>query len=140
MRIIFLLFFAIICFSANAQSKEEKLIRSMLERQTKDWNRGDLDAFMQPYWKSDSLMFIGKNGVVRGWQHTLDNYKKSYPDTASMGKLAFYIIQVKKLSDNYYSVVGKWMLKRSIGDISGHYTLLLQKKQGRWVIISDHSS
>jgi len=95
---------------------------------------------MQPYWKSDSLMFIGKSGVVWGWQNTLDNYKKGYPDTAAMGKLAFDIIQVKKLSDKYYSVVGKWMLKRNVGDLSGHYTLLLERKKGRWVIISDHSS
>ena len=131
------LFLSLICFG---QSKEEQAIRKILADQTGAWNRGDIEAFMQPYWKSDSLMFIGKSGVVWGWQNTLDNYKKGYPDTAAMGKLAFDIIQVKKLSDKYYSVVGKWMLKRSVGDLSGHYTLLLERKKGRWVIISDHSS
>jgi ketosteroid isomerase-like protein len=85
-------------------------------------------------------MFIGKNGVVLGWQSTLDNYKKGYPDTAAMGKLSFDIIQVKKLSPEYYFVVGKWMLKRTAGDLSGHYTLLMRKLKGQWKIIADHSS
>jgi ketosteroid isomerase-like protein len=99
-----------------------------------------VEGFMQTYWKSDSLMFIGKSGVVRGWQQTLDNYKKGYPDTAAMGKLSFDIIQVKPVSEEYAFVVGKWMLKRSIGDVSGHYTLLLRRMDGQWRIVADHSS
>ena len=125
---------------ASAQKSEETKIRQLLTAQTEAWNRGDIEGFMQTYWKSDSLMFIGKSGVTRGWQPTLENYKKGYPDTASMGKLSFDIITVKRLSPDYFFVVGKWMLKRSIGDISGHYNLLLQKINGRWVIIADHSS
>ncbi|SHE99578.1 YybH family protein [Flavisolibacter ginsengisoli] len=138
-----LLFTAILFVSASisqAQSKDEQQIRNLLQTQVEAWNRGDLEAFMQTYWKSDSLMFIGKNGIKWGWNETLANYKKGYPDTAAMGKLSFNIIQVKRLSVMYCYVVGKWMLTRSIGDISGHYDLLLRKIKGRWVIISDHSS
>ena len=126
--------------NSQAQSKDEQQIRNLLHTQVEAWNRGDLEAFMQTYWKSDSLMFIGKNGIKWGWDETLANYKKGYPDTAAMGQLSFDIIQVKRLSVMYYYVVGKWMLKRSIGDISGHYDLLLRKIKGKWVIISDHSS
>ncbi len=140
MKGIVLLLSFLSCTIAFGQSKHELAIREILADQTKAWNRGDIEDFMQPYWKSDSLMFIGKSGVVWGWQNTLDNYKKGYPDTAAMGKLAFDIIQVKKLSNKYYSVVGKWMLKRNAGDLSGHYTLLFKKKSGHWVIVSDHSS
>ena len=134
---------AAILFSSiigNAQKTERDAIVNMLHQQTKAWNKGDIETFMQTYWKNDSLMFIGKSGVTRGWQKTLDNYKRGYPDTAAMGKLAFDIIQVKKISPEYYFVVGKWMLTRSIGDLSGHYTLLLQKIKGKWIIIADHSS
>jgi len=127
-------------FISQAQSKDEQQIRSLLQTQVEAWNRCDLEAFMQTYWKSDSLMFIGKNGIKWGWDETLANYKKGYPDTAAMGKLSFNIIQVKRLSVMYYYVVGKWMLTRNIGDLSGHYDLLLRKIKGRWVIISDHSS
>ncbi len=122
------------------QTSEEKAIRQLLTIQTESWNRGDIESFMQTYWKSDSLMFIGKSGVQFGWQETLNNYKKAYPDTVAMGKLSFDIITIKKLSAEYYYVVGKWMLKRRIGDLNGHYDLLLRKISGKWYIIADHSS
>lgn len=135
-------FALLLLFSIKAmgQSTEETAIRQLLTQQTTAWNRGDVEGFMQTYWQSDSLMFIGKSGVVWGWQQTLNNYKKGYPDTAAMGKLTFDIIQVKPLSPDHYFVVGKWMLKRSIGDVSGHYTLLLRRIRGEWKIVADHSS
>jgi len=123
-----------------AQSKDETAIRKSLAQQTIAWNNGDIVKFMEPYWHSDSLMFIGKSGITYGWQKTLENYKKNYPDAAAMGKLDFTIIQTKKLSVLYYSVVGKWHLARAAGDISGYFTLLFKKIKNAWVIISDHSS
>jgi len=126
--------------TAFAQKGEAAKIRQLLAAQTEAWNRGDIEGFMQTYWKSDSLMFIGKSGVTRGWQQTLDNYKKGYPDTAAMGKLSFDIIKVEQLSPESFFIVGKWMLKRTIGDLSGHYTLLLRKLNRHWVIVADHSS
>jgi uncharacterized protein (TIGR02246 family) len=140
MKKILLCLVLFVTVAASAQKAAETKIRQLLAAQTEAWNRGDLESFMQTYWKSDSLMFIGKTGVTKGWQQTLENYKKGYPDTAAMGKLSFDIITVKSLSPEYFFVVGKWMLKRSIGDLSGHYNLLLRKIKGRWVIIADHSS
>lgn len=126
--------------SMVAQSKQEKIILGILDKQTQAWNRGDIPGFMNGYWENDSLMFIGKSGVTYGWTNTLNNYKKGYPDTAAMGKLNFTLVQVKKLSAKYYHVTGKWFLKISVGDVGGHYTLLFRKINGRWFIISDHSS
>ena len=126
--------------SAYAQSQDEATIRSAIEQQRIAWNTGDLNRFMDTYWQSDSLMFIGKSGVTYGWQNTLNSYKKGYPDTAAMGKLQFELISVNRLSDLYYSVVGKWHLKRSIGDVGGAFTLLFKKIKNHWVIIQDHSS
>ena len=140
MRITLSILVIVLSLQLSAQSKDEKEIRSILATQTAAWNRGDIDQFMNGYWENDSLMFIGKSGVTYGWTNTLNNYKKGYPDTAAMGQLKFDLIQVKKLSKKYYHVTGKWFLKRSIGDVGGHYTLLFQKINGRWVIISDHSS
>lgn len=137
----FLLITAIVFSSASfSQSNNETTIRKILNDQTGAWNRGDIESFMKGYWKNDSLMFIGKSGINWGWQKTLNNYKKSYPDTTAMGKLSFDIILVKKLSPEYYYVVGKWMLNRSIGDLSGYYNLVFKKINGQWLIIADHSS
>ncbi len=138
-----LLFTILLLFSLQAfaqQNKAAEAIRLVLETQRIAWNNGDIEKFMDAYWHSDSLMFIGKSGITYGWQNTLNNYKKGYPDTASMGKLQYDIIQVKPLSAIYCSVFGKWHLSRSIGDIGGHFTLLLRKIKNKWVIVSDHSS
>lgn len=134
--IISVLFF----FIAAAQDKDEKEILDLLNQQTREWNKGSIDAFMSGYWNSDSLMFIGQNGITYGYQQTNTNYKKNYSDTAKMGQLTFDILHLKRLSPEYYFLVGKFFLKRSVGDLSGHFTLLFRKVKGRWVIIADHSS
>ena len=124
----------------SAQSKDEVVIRKMLKQQENAWNEGNLEKFMIGYWQNDSLMFIGKTGPTYGYTNTLANYKKGYPDTSNMGKFTSTIISFKKLSVEYYYVTGKWFLKRTIGDASGHYTLLMRKIKGQWVIVADHSS
>lgn len=138
MFVLLLLFVSAV--SVIAQSNAEKEIRALLSTQNTAWNNGDIVGFMQGYWKSDSLMFIGKNDIKYGWQNTLDNYKKGYPDTAAMGKLKFELINFKQLSANHYFVVGKWFLTRSIGNVDGVFTILLRKIKNKWVIIADHSS
>ena len=126
--------------NAQGKDKDKEAILSILARQTRDWNSGNIEGFMVGYWNSDSLMFIGKSGITYGYRQTLANYKKNYSDTTQMGKLSFNIIQVRRLSNEYYFVIGKWMLTRSIGDLSGHYNLLFRKINGKWVIVADHSS
>ncbi len=139
-KLLLLSIFIGCCLVSPAQKNARQKILTLLNTQTQAWNRGDLEGFMKGYWENDSLRFIGKSGITYGYNNTLNNYKRGYPDTAAMGKLQFTILVVKKLSPRYYEVVGKWYLKRSIGDVSGHYTLLLRKINSKWVIISDHSS
>lgn len=128
-------------FTVNyAQSKNTSAIRKVLTIQEAAWNSGSIDNFMKGYWQNDSLMFIGKSGVTYGWQQTLANYKKHYPDTAAMGKLTFNLLELKPLSGIYYFVVGKWHLQRSVGNLEGHFTLLFKKINNEWVIVADHSS
>jgi hypothetical protein len=95
---------------------------------------------MQTYWKSDSLLFVSSNGPTYGWETTLERYKKRYPDTATMGRLDFNIIQIKSISSEYSFVLGKWHLTRTIGDMGGYFTLLLRKIKDKWLIVADHTS
>src|SRR6478672_8201981 len=74
------------------------MVKALMTAQESSWNNGDLDAFMNSYWKSDSLKFIGSKGITYGWQHTLDNYKRSYPSKKEMGVLKFTIIEATELS------------------------------------------
>lgn len=138
------LLLAIILLSNEIYSQTENKIIGTIEKamhaQELAWNKGDIEGFMTSYWNSDSLKFIGKNGITFGWQGTLDNYKKSYPDKATMGELNFSIVSVELLSENSCYVIGSWNLKRKKGDVGGFYTLLWKKIKGKWVIVSDHTS
>jgi ketosteroid isomerase-like protein len=134
---------AFLClFSASlfAQSADHQAIRQIMAAQETAWSRGDLEGFMDGYWKSDSLRFIGSSGLTYGWQKTLENYQKSYPGKDAMGTLTFTILSVEKISKKSAYVVGKWHLARKSGDLSGYYTLLWKKIKGTWVIVSDHSN
>ncbi len=90
-----LLLFLWIAPALRAQSSADRqaILRAM-DEQTQAWNAGNLDQFMNGYWQSDSLKFIGSSGITYGWQNTLDRYRKNYPDQASRGTLRFQILSV----------------------------------------------
>lgn len=123
-----------------ANLSDETAIRALLAAQTKAWNNGDIVNFMEGYLPSDSLLFVGKSGPTYGYNNTLNNYKKGYPDTAAMGKLTFTLLSLSPIQKKHYRVLGKWELKRIKGDLSGYFTLLLEKIKGKWFVIQDHSS
>lgn len=140
MKFYSVLLFCFCAFSAGAQSSDEQAIREVLSDQQKCWNAGDLDCFMQGYWKSDQLVFIGASGIKYGWETTLENYKNGYPDSEKMGHLQFELISVSRISNDFWSVIGKWSLQRKADAPSGHFTLIFKKIDGEWLIIQDHSS
>ena len=117
----------------------KKKIMSVMGKQAKCWNDGDVDCYMEGYWKSDKLMFIGKSGLVYGWQKTLEKYKKNYPDKVAMGRLKLKLKHIEQLGDAVF-VIGIWELGGSGENLSGYYTLLWKNFDGKWLIVADHSS
>lgn len=137
--VVLSLVFSLQIHAQNNKARQEVL--KVLSRQNENWNKGDIRAFMEDYVKSDSLMFIGKNGVIYGWQATLERYLKTYPDLATMGKLKFDIQKTDFHSPTTCWVLGKWHLTRpEKGDAGGFFTLVLKKIGGKWLIVSDHTS
>ncbi|MBS1531768.1 MAG: nuclear transport factor 2 family protein [Bacteroidetes bacterium] len=130
-----LLFVVFFCFGQDRDA-----ILKVLHEQQDAWNQADIDGFMQGYWKSDSLVFVGKSAPVYGWQGSYDRYKKSYPDKAAMGQLTFTILQVKVLDADNAFVLGGWHLKREKDEPGGYFTLWFRKINGEWKIVCDHTS
>lgn len=132
----------IILFSCNNPhiNNEEANIEKVLNTQVEGWNKGNIDEYMKGYWNSDSLLFIGRGGPGWGYQNTLERYKNAYPDKATMGELSFSDLKYNRLSDEYYQVIGKFHLERENNDANGYFTLLFRKIDGKWLIVSDHSS
>ncbi|WP_395807750.1 YybH family protein [Daejeonella sp.] len=132
--------FLVFAINLYAQRSQNDLILKLLEDQRQAWNRGDLNEYMQGYNQSDSLLFVGKNGPQYGWNNTLENYKKSYPNQSAMGYLSFDIKEIKMIATDYAFVLGAWHLKREKDEPKGFFTLLVKKIKGHWKVISDHSS
>ncbi len=118
---------------------EEAAIRALIEAQQIAWNNGDIEKFMEGYWKSDSLQFMSARGINKGWQETLDGYKKGYPDRAAMGTLRFELLSLKPIDETHFLVMGKFFLTRVSNNLDGKFTLIFEKIDGRWVAIYDHT-
>lgn len=124
----------------DSHDADRAAINAVLKGQQAAWNRGDVDAFLKGYWESPELTFSGSNGVSRGWDGVLARYKKNYPDRAAMGELNFSDLEFRFLGSDAALVLGKWHLKRDVGDIGGVFTLVWQKFPEGWKIIHDHTS
>lgn len=122
-----------------AQTKNEKEIKAMMDMQVEAWNKGDVEGFMQGYWRSPDLTFIGSNGITKGWQQVTDNYKKNYASADAMGELHFSDLLYDKLGPASYRVTGSWHLKRE-KPADGWFTLIVKKIKNEWKIVYDHSS
>ena len=140
-----LMLFSLSLFVVQPNSSSDE-IEQILTTQAQCWNEGDIDGFMTTYWNSEDLTFSGGGKTTRGWQATLDNYKKSYPKD-KMGTLTFDGLEVTMLSEDAALVLGFWhltMLQKDDEGIAvkkdGNFSLVIRKLEGAWKIIHDHSS
>ena len=140
LKIILSFISIVVIISSCGETSAEEEIMDRLAIQEECWNSGDIECFMIGYWESDSLMFIGDDGVTYGYYNTLNRYHTNYPDLESMGTLRFNVQHINKISKDAFFVVGQFYLRRTIGDKEGTFTLLWRKINGDWVIVADHTS
>ena len=142
MKIFFIscLFFFGGLAAQNLSEADHKEILQSLEDQRIAWNDGSIEKYMNGYWNSDSLRFIGKKGVQYGWKATLENYRKSYPSKEVMGRLTFEVISLEGTGGSSAFMIGKWKLDYTDKSVDGHFTLLYRKIKGKWLVVADHSS
>ena len=145
MKILFLTltFFLLGAATISAQSRDEKTktaVRKILDEQTAAWNRGDIEGFMQGYWNSPQMTFVSGNNVTKGWQPTLERYKKSYDSRAKMGVLSFSELEIIPTGKDSAVVLGRFTLEREKDKPTGMFTLNFRKFKEGWRIILDHTS
>ena len=138
---VFVLSFPTSSLGQYPLAQEDSLqIVQTLDAQQKAWNSGDIDRFMDGYWKSEKLVFAGASGPTYGWEATRARYLKNYPNITVMGRLQFQILDVQQHSPTTIQLIGKFELFRTIGDARGYFTLHWRKFDSRWLIVSDHTS
>ena len=120
-------------------------IEEMLHSSADSWNRGDLDGFLDDYWRSEALTFSGPAGITRGWDDLRTRYLESYwaPETVR-DSLRFQEIEVVPLGDDHALALGQYVLFTAGGggnvSSSGFFSLVLKNLQGEWKILHDHTS
>ena len=142
MKNLFLLcltFVVMSCMAQTTETEDKEAILAVMKTQEKAWSNNDLEGFMKGYWKNDSLKFYGSNGLTKGWQQTLDNYKKGYPTKNDSGTLTFTIDDISKIDSGSYWVMGQYHLKRPVGDANGVFLIIFKKINGVWKIVADMS-
>ena len=125
---------------AAENSRTAGAIHSLLTEQSAAWNRGDIDGFMRAYAQTDALRFASGGNVTLGWKPTLERYKKSYPDKATMGTLTFSDLEITELAPDAALAFGRWKLTREKDAPHGLFTLTLRKTSAGWRIVQDHTS
>ena len=118
---------------------DKTAILKVMKDQEIAWSKNDLEGFMQGYIKSDSLKFYGKNGLTKGWQQTLDNYKKGYPTKEHSGTLTFKVNDISPIETGSYWVMGEYFLSRKVGDANGVFMIIFKNIKGEWKIVADMS-
>jgi beta-aspartyl-peptidase (threonine type) len=125
---------------ANLPKSPKAEISALIEQQARDWNAGNIDAFMKVYWNSEELTFSSGGNVTRGFTSTLGRYKKRYPTTEAMGQETFTDLEFLPHSRAAMQVLGVWNLDRQSEPIGGRFTLVFRRFADGWKIVHDHTS
>jgi uncharacterized protein (TIGR02246 family) len=139
---LFLFLALALAASSPAQTAPEAAIQHLLDQQTTDWNRGDVEAFMKSYEDSPKTTFVGQT-VQYGYATILERYKKLYATPEAMGKLAFSHLAIRILDADYAVATGNFHLQRTAaggGNADGIFSLLFKRDPSGWKIILDHTS
>jgi len=132
---------ASLTFSVHAQTSGTRAaIEKVLTAQVEAWNRGDIPKFVTTY--AENCIFVGKQ-MLEGRSKLLARYQKTYPSPESMGRLTFQNLAVRQLDEQVATAVGEWHIDRSPasgGPTGGIFSLVLQRRNGTWQIVLDHTT
>lgn len=126
--------------SPNSLRTPRDVILATINAQAAAWNEGDLDAFMESYWKSDDLKFVSGTSITRGWSSTMKRYRDTYGGGASLGQLGFEKIDIKMITDDVAVTTGRFNLMRDAGPSSGVFSIVMRRDNGAWRIVHDHTA
>jgi ketosteroid isomerase-like protein len=122
------------------QEQNQSAILQVMKLQQVAWNHGDIEGFMDGYWRSHDVVFISGDTATRGWQTVHDRYRSRYSDPEKMGQLTFSHVEVRMFGYDGALVFGQWELERAADHPHGRFTLVFRKTPQGWKIVHDHTS
>ena len=128
--------------AADGPAAEVAAIMKVLDKQEQDWNKGDLDAFLEGYWDSPAVVFQSGGDRHVGFQAMRERYRNRYKaEGKAMGRVAFSGVEIQPLGPDSAFVRGRWGLTMPDGKTPGGlFTLIFRKLPNGWKIVHDHTS
>ncbi|MBI4545718.1 MAG: DUF4440 domain-containing protein [Gemmatimonadetes bacterium] len=119
-------------------------ITAMLRSSADDWNRGDLEGFLDDYLDSGETTFVGGSAVLHGVPELRRRYQAAYfKDGAPRDALRFEELEIRQLPPHHALALGRYVLfdrATHTTTATGFFSLVLRRTTRGWKIIHDHSS
>jgi len=116
------------------------LIKATLLAQVAAWNEGNLDAFMNTYWKSDDLKMVSGTTVTKGWSSIMKHYRDAYANDSGLGQLSMDKLDTKLITDDVAVVTGRFAVTQDDATGTGSFSLVMRRDNGVWRIVHDHTT
>lgn len=126
---------------AGADSTLTSELARQLDRSAGDWNRGDLEGFMNDYARDTATTFVEGGHARHGWDFIRSRYAPRFAPGASRDSLRFEEVAARPLGDRHALLTARFILFRDgQTTASGPFTLVLERRANGWKILHDHTS
>ncbi|HSL22421.1 MAG TPA: nuclear transport factor 2 family protein [Vicinamibacterales bacterium] len=124
---------------ATAQGDARNETVKALQASAEEWNRGNLDGFIDPY--HEGSMFMTRDGPI-GRAAMRDRYEKRFFSGGKpLQQLRFDQLTVVPLAAEAALMTGRFVLSGGGNpDQSGWFTLIWMRTPQGWKIVHDHTS
>jgi uncharacterized protein (TIGR02246 family) len=132
---------AVVAAPAQPASGPEVEVLALVQQSTREWTRGDVEAFCAHY--ADDAVFVSPTGVTRGRQAVVERYRKRYADKAAMGSLTLEPLDTRVAAGQNtatVSIAARWTLTYPDKPPATGLTLIVwQRTPAGWRIVQDAS-
>lgn len=126
--------------TARAQDPDTSAIRVELQAIADAWNAADLDRHVAPY--ADSATMMGSRGLIWGRPAIRALLERGFwREGKPLQQLRFEDIVIRLVGGNNAAIVtGKFILTGGDrAEVTGRFSTVWERKNGRWMTVHDHS-
>ena len=118
----------------------ETAILDILRNQETCWNNQDINCYLEAFLPSAHTRSLSPSGILKGFDSIARAYRENWPPE-KMGQLSYQDLHPELLRADLYNVTGRYNLRFQDGALrSGSFSALVQKIDGRWYLVAEHSN
>jgi hypothetical protein len=127
---------------SGAENSPAKEVAATLMHEADLWNAHDLNGYLGCYWNSPNCLLVDESDVDEGFQQISENYKNTYTNLDSMGKMNIDRLKVRMIRPDLALAVSVRSVTLSVSDHAalGIDSTILQKFGKDWKIVTAHIS